>query len=1007
MNFVQPYVDRASSDLQSIVDSLQVSDAHFFDENRYNESDIRKVLDMGDSDAEKKIVAMKHVLAAVSYGRDCGDLFPHVVKNVPTTSLELKKLTYIYLVTYADCKPELALLSINSFQKDLTDRSQIIRASALRALSSVRTMEIIQIVLKSIRTAVGDTSAYVRKTAVHCIVKVFDVDRDQYAPLRDMTLKLLGDRNTSVVASALATFHHICVAKRPQGEGEQATFALLHPYFRRLVSLAQTMPNFSQACFADLMLRYARLFYFSPNSDGNPPQPSNDFASLVKCFQGLLRTQSGAVVLSAASALCYLSRSEDDVKCVIPPLLRCLRAAPWDNMAVLFTGFIPILRRHPLLFKPYLADFFVMQMDPNSIKLLKVEVLEQLADEVNVAKILAELKQYVRWHSYPPLVARSIRAISNVALSVESRPMVDDCLRDLVKMLDSKSDTVSAEAVVAIRTLLQQQTHEGGGPSNSTVIQSPMVESQHEASLPSPTRDSSPSLAPGSQKTRAQFWLQVISQLTRSLEDLTSSVARASVIWILGEYQSEVPLLAPDAVRKLARSFSQEALEVKHQILTLAFKVWAFQLFGNHEEDTPVVQNDSTAALAGDALFPPSSTPAEQQQNSGNSTSPGFLADKSREDGLQLSTFVGESGEGGSSSSTRPAPNSKNMVARLEKILDYIVQLAMKDDESWDLRDMARLVYHLKNQAKERGRATFASTLVGVFSQQPEAEALRSSLACVKKGRKAGIESAKDDELSGDTVKAALQSVQYRSSQDHAGLPYTDRQTWLLYSLARILDGGFASYHPLPEFSHFVPDSERDPPQEQIRQLEKSHEPKSLSSSTSAQQGFEFAAAQRVLQPSMIDKQAVAKLNSMADLDSFYAADEKVSVKSVQIVQQQASAREAVRAARKNPQFNHTLGNTCPAEDLSTFSLMPDTQTPVAGFPVGAAGAGGVPVMPHGAQIPAVPVSMPGVPAMPMPVVVPQIPQMLPAGNIVEGEDEESDDDWDLIKKNADAEGGA
>lgn len=76
-------------------------------------------------------------------------------------------------------------------------------------------MEIIQIVLKSIRTAVADSSAYVRKTATACIVKVFEVDRDQYVPLRDLTVKLFQDRNTSVVASSVATYHHLCIAKRP------------------------------------------------------------------------------------------------------------------------------------------------------------------------------------------------------------------------------------------------------------------------------------------------------------------------------------------------------------------------------------------------------------------------------------------------------------------------------------------------------------------------------------------------------------------------------------------------------------------------------------------------------------------------------------------------------------------------------------------------------------------------------------------------------------------------
>ncbi len=101
---------------------------------------------------------------------------------MPFLALNSPSFRYIYLVQYADANPQLALLSINSFQKDLGDRSQVIRASALRAMSSVKTLEIITIILKSIKTAIVDSQSYVRKTAVACCVKVFEADSDQFIP---------------------------------------------------------------------------------------------------------------------------------------------------------------------------------------------------------------------------------------------------------------------------------------------------------------------------------------------------------------------------------------------------------------------------------------------------------------------------------------------------------------------------------------------------------------------------------------------------------------------------------------------------------------------------------------------------------------------------------------------------------------------------------------------------------------------------------------------------------
>lgn len=53
----------------------------------------------------------------ISKGRDVSSFFPDVVKNVVATNLEVRKLVYIFLLRYAEQEPDLALLSINSFQK--------------------------------------------------------------------------------------------------------------------------------------------------------------------------------------------------------------------------------------------------------------------------------------------------------------------------------------------------------------------------------------------------------------------------------------------------------------------------------------------------------------------------------------------------------------------------------------------------------------------------------------------------------------------------------------------------------------------------------------------------------------------------------------------------------------------------------------------------------------------------------------------------------------------------
>ena len=44
-----------------------------------------------------KLEAMKRIIGMLARGRDVGDLFPAVVKNVVSKNIEIKKLVYVYL----------------------------------------------------------------------------------------------------------------------------------------------------------------------------------------------------------------------------------------------------------------------------------------------------------------------------------------------------------------------------------------------------------------------------------------------------------------------------------------------------------------------------------------------------------------------------------------------------------------------------------------------------------------------------------------------------------------------------------------------------------------------------------------------------------------------------------------------------------------------------------------------------------------------------------------------
>lgn len=790
-----PMMEKASAGMRDLISAFSSSEARYFEEERFSEAELRKAL--SDSLTERKIDAMKRILAAVSVGRDCSMLFPDVVKNVSFQSLELKKLIYIYLVQYAENNRDLALLSINSFQKDLSDRSQLVRASALRAMASIKVLEVIQLVMVSVRTASSDSQPYVRKTAAQCMTKVYAVDPDQFLELRGLLLKLMNDHEVTVVGSAIMAFHHIVIARPPPSavaaaavaaeggdssaevvgpeEALRVQLAHLHPHFRRLCQDVLVMDAWAQQCCLDILLRYCRLFFACPNrrpaGEGDalaePVPVPEDLAAFLKSLKLLLCSASKGVTLAAVVALCYLAPS-DDLKVVTMPMLRCIRQAPPESARSLLVALLPIVEARPDLLRPSIREFFVYSFDFADVKKFKLKILERLVDETNVQLVLRELQAYVSWQSDTKFVALAVRSIAHVALKISS--VADSVLRGLVKMLDSKCEVLSCEAVVALRALLQQRRE---------------------------TADSGLGT--------------VLPHLARHLEDLKAPTARASVVWIIGQYQREVPRLAPDVIRMLAKTFASERPEVKQQTLALALKVWAFHSLNAKGE----ISADNAGAVAG------------------------------------ASPDVG--GQGAVAKQPTMTPEeSLQVLPRLEAIVDHVSELA-SFDAVWDVRDTARALKKLRDAAKaslSTGDAAAASpglTALGAWYCK----------ACVGIG---------DAVLPGTPVAALKQE----GGADVGGEASGELQTtYILGSLAQALDFPLETYRPLPGWAEEdSPADLRTPKAEPEASRARAEAPKSISSSNV---GNVQHIENRVQAPSNITNMPV--VSSLEDLDLFYSND--------------------------------------------------------------------------------------------------------------------------------------
>uniref|UniRef100_A0A4W4EFS5 AP-3 complex subunit beta n=1 Tax=Electrophorus electricus TaxID=8005 RepID=A0A4W4EFS5_ELEEL len=484
-----------------------------------------------------KLEAMKRVVGLIAKGKNASELFPAVVKNVANKNLELKKLVYVYLVRYAEEQQDLALLSISTFQRALKDPNQLIRASALRVLSSIRVPIIVPIMMLAIKEAASDLSPYVRKTAAHAIQKLYSLDADQKDHLIEVIEKLLKDKSTLVAGSVVMAFEEVCPDR----------IDLIHRNYRKLCNLLMDVEEWGQVVIISMLTRYARTQFISPNEmlrdtnsekafyesdeekrksaeETKPYAMDPDHRLLLRSTKPLLQSRNTAVVMSVAQLYWHLA-PKHEVNIITKSLVRLLRSHREVQYIVLQNIATMSIQRKGM-FEPFMKSFYVRSTDATHIKTLKLEILTNLANEANISTVLREFQTYVKSQD-KAFAAATIQAIGRCATNISE--ITDTCLNGLVLLLSNRDETVVAESVVVIRKLLQTQP------------------SEHS---------------------------DIIKHMAKLFDNITVPMARASILWLIGEYCEHVPKIAPDVLRKMAKTFHNEEDIVKLQTVSLAAKLY-------------------------------------------------------------------------------------------------------------------------------------------------------------------------------------------------------------------------------------------------------------------------------------------------------------------------------------------------------------------------------------------------------------------------------------------------
>jgi AP-1 complex subunit beta-1 len=384
-------------------------------------------------------------------------------------------------------------------------------------MGCIRVDKITEYLCEPLRKCLRDEDAYVRKTAAVCVAKLYDISSSMVEEqgFLDLLKELLSDSNPMVVANAVAALSEInesSASGTPLVELNSATI-------NKLLTALNECTEWGQVFILDSLANYT-------------PKDEREAISISERITPRLAHANAAVVLSAIKVLMKLLEilSADSEFCstltkkLAPPLVTLLSSES-EVQYVALRNINLIVQKRPDILKHEMKVFFVKYNDPIYVKLEKLDIMIRLANQSNIAQVLSELKEYATEVDVD-FVRKAVRAIGRCAIKVE--PSAERCVSTLLELIQTKVNYVVQEAIVVIKDIFRKYPNK---------------------------------------------YESIISTLCENLDTLDEPEARASMVWIIGEYAERIDN-ADELLDSFLEGFQDENAQVQLQLLTAVVKLF-------------------------------------------------------------------------------------------------------------------------------------------------------------------------------------------------------------------------------------------------------------------------------------------------------------------------------------------------------------------------------------------------------------------------------------------------
>ncbi|KAG7662178.1 uncharacterized protein J8A68_004306 [[Candida] subhashii] len=464
-----------------------------------------------------KTVLRKILANIILNNNEVADMMSDVIPLLKLDDMEVRKLCLEFIATYSNnTQSDDSLNAIPYLEKLSESPSPILRALVIRAISSVRRREFIDVGVSLATRMIKDPDPYVRKTTAFSIARLYQYDHGavERENLVDELNKLLYDDDQLVVANALAALSSITE------NSKTLTLKIDKAHSLQLISFLDSTNEWHQIYLLNALMSYV-------------PQRETEALDLIEAVLPSLQHENAAVVLNAIKIIIYYSKyvKNPELKLPILPkrlgtsLISLLSKTPEVQFLVLRNVILLLLGNKELVH--FEVEMFYCRFDdPIYVKDTKLEIIYLLANEQNVGSVLLELEEYATEVDIP-MARKAIRAFGNLAVKLENA--ASQCVEIICDLMSHGISYIVQESTIAIKNILRKYPGE---------------------------------------------FNFAINELIKHYHLIDEPDAKTALIWIVGQY---CEIIEEDTVQMLddfISSFKDDPIEVQYATLTAATKYY-------------------------------------------------------------------------------------------------------------------------------------------------------------------------------------------------------------------------------------------------------------------------------------------------------------------------------------------------------------------------------------------------------------------------------------------------